>query len=176
MAVARDISASVNGVCAKHIIGRNCVVELGSGTGLAGVIVARSFPRLNVILTDRDDEPELPIERVSRALSNVTAARWTWGADMPDAVRRHAPLPDVALCTDGIYNEDAHAALHKSICDIASARGPDDYPLLLIMAHKRRGGREASFFDHPDTKYWHDWTRIALHGCILLDIAKVIVQ
>ena len=77
------------------------VVELGSGTGALGCLIARRHPTSRVLLTDLPYA--LPLLRANirlNELTNATAKALSFGSDVP-------PDTDVLLCSDLLYTVGA---------------------------------------------------------------------
>ncbi|KAJ2161205.1 Protein-lysine N-methyltransferase efm6 [Coemansia sp. RSA 552] len=92
------------------------VLELGAGTGIVGIALARMQPQCRVVVTDK---PELlPLLRRNIELSRVANAR----AECLDWTREE-PLgaaPDMVLVSDGIWDRGLHGPLASTLARVAS--------------------------------------------------------
>eukprot|EP00747_Dinoflagellata_sp_TGD_P194374 gnl/TRDRNA2_/TRDRNA2_61712_c0_seq2.p1 gnl/TRDRNA2_/TRDRNA2_61712_c0~~gnl/TRDRNA2_/TRDRNA2_61712_c0_seq2.p1 ORF type:complete len:438 (+),score=59.92 gnl/TRDRNA2_/TRDRNA2_61712_c0_seq2:21-1334(+) len=100
------------------------VLELGAGSGLVGLVVAKRWPSASLLLTDR--EPALPF------LAKNVAANFEEG--IPDRVRMHAlpwgpagetqcaafGTPDVVLAADTCYRRDLTRLFLWTLCCIGA--------------------------------------------------------
>ncbi|KAF8269714.1 putative methyltransferase-domain-containing protein [Lactarius quietus] len=90
----------------KALQGLN-VLELGSGTGLVGLVAGYFGARVYIT----DQPPLIPIMERNIALngleSSVTAAELDWSKPLPE----HLPRPDVILAADCVYFEPAFPLL-----------------------------------------------------------------
>lgn len=91
------------------------VLELGTGIGLTGLTIAKTYSHLNVILTDLESA-RLLVERniaLNDASCRFEAIDWT-------SPTVQSPV-DVLVMTDVTYNETYHDALMNTIKSIADA-------------------------------------------------------
>jgi predicted nicotinamide N-methyase len=87
------------------------VIELGAGTGVTSLIIARSYPSSKVHLTDLPLLQPL-LEKNCKSCTNATHGVLEWGKPVNETF-------DVILAADvvaGIYDS---AALAKTICDLS---------------------------------------------------------
>ncbi|KAJ3743364.1 putative methyltransferase-domain-containing protein [Lentinula detonsa] len=95
------------------------VVELGSGTGLVGLIAAK-LGAGRVWITDQ--APLLDIMQQNLSLNslqrNCIAAELDWGTSVPASL----PLPDVILAADCVYFEPAFPLLVQTLDALATER------------------------------------------------------
>ncbi|EED84419.1 predicted protein [Postia placenta Mad-698-R] len=117
------------------------VLELGSGTGLVGLVAAKlGAPR--VWLTDQ--APLLATMRRNTALNGlappVRVAELNWGAPLP-----LLPRPDVVLAADCVYFEPAFPLLVRTLAALVprDAPGPDAD---VLFCYKKRRKADRRFF------------------------------
>ncbi|NP_001025637.1 protein-lysine methyltransferase METTL21D [Xenopus tropicalis] len=93
-----------------------CVLELGAGTGIVGIVAATQGA--NVIVTDLEDLQELMkinIESNSHLITGSCQAKvLKWGEEVKDLV----PKPDYILLADCIYYEESLEPLLKTLKDL----------------------------------------------------------
>ncbi|KAH9943016.1 putative methyltransferase-domain-containing protein [Epithele typhae] len=128
------------------------VVELGSGTGLVGLVAGR----LGAQVWITDQAPLLPIMHQNVALNNlqasVTVAELNWGEPLPAEI----PRPDVILAADCVYFEPAFPLLVQTLAALVSDRSTE----VLFCYKKRRKASLVLFFYRLD-----DYPRLlALRG------------
>eukprot|EP00980_Cylindrotheca_fusiformis_P010011 scaffold2214_cov139-Cylindrotheca_fusiformis.AAC.8 len=106
-------------ILAEHVIREsNCqignpkIVELGSGTGITGLFVARQAPAANVHLTDLPNLLPL-LEKNSSGFSNVTVGALEWGTN--NATEKY----DIILGADVVASIYDSFALAKTIHDLS---------------------------------------------------------
>ncbi|KAJ3936938.1 MAG: putative methyltransferase-domain-containing protein [Lentinula lateritia] len=96
-----------------------CVVELGSGTGLVGLIAAK-LGASKVWITDQ--APLLDIMQQNLSMNslqcNCVVAELDWGTSIPAAI----PSPDVILAADCVYFEPAFPLLVQTLDALATER------------------------------------------------------
>ncbi|KAK0206220.1 putative methyltransferase-domain-containing protein [Desarmillaria ectypa] len=105
------------------------VLELGSGTGLVGIVAAKLGA--NVWVTDQAPLLDIMRQNVLRnnLISSCTIAELNWGEPIPAGI----PAPDVVLAADCVYFEPAFPLLVQTLCDIY-----DKTPEMLFCYKKRR--------------------------------------
>ncbi|XP_056403222.1 protein N-lysine methyltransferase METTL21D [Hyla sarda] len=95
------------------------VLELGSGTGIVGIMAATLGA--NVTVTDLEDLQDLMkknIESNSALITGFCQAKvLKWGEDIVDI----SPYPDYILMADCIYYEESLKPLLKTLRDLASS-------------------------------------------------------
>ncbi|KAI8379469.1 putative methyltransferase-domain-containing protein [Radiomyces spectabilis] len=117
------------------------ILELGSGTGLVGLAVAKSYPDVkSLILTDQ--EPLMNLLRENIALNDVahitTASVLNWGEPLPDSI---APgSVDVILASDCVYLEVAFEPLIHTLLELSSK------DTLILMSYRKRRKADKRFF------------------------------
>jgi SAM-dependent methyltransferase len=116
------------------------ILELGSGTGVCGLMVARGTSAREVVLTDGD---AVMVERLADAIESnaaldggfggtaVSAQRLLWGQDTL------AERFDIIVCTDCVYNRGLHQVLARAIRDHLAPHG-----VCILVASPREGSLE----------------------------------
>ncbi|GBE79189.1 Protein-lysine N-methyltransferase EFM6 [Sparassis crispa] len=109
--------------------GKN-VLELGSGTGLVGLVAGKLGAR--ACITDQAPLIEIMARNVSMndLTAFVTVAELNWGEPIPQDI----PRPDVLLAADCVYFEPAFPLLVKTLADLVI----DDTTEVLFCYKKRR--------------------------------------
>ncbi|KAJ6516203.1 putative methyltransferase-domain-containing protein [Mycena sanguinolenta] len=111
------------------------VLELGSGTGLVGLVAAMLGG--TVYLTDQ--APLLNIMRenveINQLSSFCVVEELNWGEPIPAQI----PKPDVVLAADCVYFEPAFPLLVQTLCDLV-----DEGTEVLFCYKKRRKGSPTS--------------------------------
>ena len=118
---------------AQHPWRGKTVVELGSGTGLIGFLVAKIGVGCKTWITDQ--VPMLPLmeENVTLNPDMVDAchvAELNWGETLPESV---PSKPDVILLADCVYREEAFQPLVDTLCMLSTPSTE-----ILFCYHKRR--------------------------------------
>ncbi|THH08119.1 hypothetical protein EW145_g2905, partial [Phellinidium pouzarii] len=107
------------------------VVDLGSGTGLVG-LVAASLGAHPVALTDQ--LPLLHIMRANAVLNNlahrVDVIEYNWGLPKPDALPQRV---DLVLAADCIYLESTFPLLVATLCDLVANNSNGEPEILLCL-------------------------------------------
>ncbi|KAJ7162531.1 putative methyltransferase-domain-containing protein [Mycena crocata] len=129
--------------------GKN-VLELGSGTGLVGLVAAMLGAR-NVCLTDQT--PLLSIIRENVALNNLSSlckvVELNWGEPVPADITR----PDVILAADCVYVESAFPLLVQTLDDLVEANADTE----VLFCYKKRRKADKRFFALLKKKFkWND--------------------
>jgi len=108
------------------------VLELGSGTGLVGLVAGHLGAR--VCITDQG--PLIPIMERNISLnnlqSNVIAAELDWAKPLPELQR-----PDIVLAADCVYFEPAFPLLVSTLAALVPPP-PERAPEVLFCYKKRR--------------------------------------
>ncbi|KAI0643742.1 putative methyltransferase-domain-containing protein [Trametes meyenii] len=116
--------------------GKN-VLELGSGTGLVGLVAGRL--RARVCITDQ--APLLGIMKQNVSLNHldscVTVAELNWGEPLP----LELPKPDLILAADCVYFEPAFPLLVKTLADLVH-----DASTEILFCYKKRRKADKRFF------------------------------
>ncbi|KAF8631165.1 hypothetical protein AX15_002504 [Amanita polypyramis BW_CC] len=112
------------------------VLELGSGTGLVGLVAGK----LNARVWITDQAPLLNIMRknveMNHLESSVTVAEVNWGTDLPPDI----PHPDIILAADCVYFEPAFPLLVQTLADLA------DQTTEILFCYKKRRKADKRFF------------------------------
>ncbi|KAJ1996190.1 Protein-lysine N-methyltransferase efm6 [Coemansia spiralis] len=116
------------------------VLELGSGTGLVGITLARLQPDCCVMLSDKEEL--LPLLERNIALNglqtNLSAICLDWC--VPEHCSNVSFTPDIILVSDGIWIKD----LHKPLADTLARLSNTDTRVLLAY-ETRKFDEEAKF-------------------------------
>ncbi|WRT70527.1 uncharacterized protein IL334_007525 [Kwoniella shivajii] len=139
------------------------VLELGSGTGLVGIVAGLLDPSSEVWVTDQEillDLMEInaelnipspiPIPTPTWTTSNITsvigrrnvhAVELNWGEDLSDS---DIPIEeiDLVLAADCVYFEPAFPLLIKTLCDLA----PVGKEMDILFCWKKRRNADKRFF------------------------------
>ncbi|KAJ2718198.1 Protein-lysine N-methyltransferase efm6 [Coemansia sp. Benny D115] len=117
------------------------VVELGAGTGLVGLALARMQPGCRVVLTDKKELVPLLRRNIAfnHAETNVQAQELDWTDDAAlESLGRE--VPDLVLVSDGVWAEE----LHKPLAD--TLRKLTDRSTRVLLAFESRNfAAEARF-------------------------------
>ncbi|KAI0676805.1 putative methyltransferase-domain-containing protein [Trametes maxima] len=116
--------------------GKN-VLELGSGTGLVGLVAGRLGARVWIT----DQAPLLGIMKQNVSLNHldscVTVAELNWGEPLP----LELPKPDLILAADCVYFEPAFPLLVKTLADLVH-----DASTEVLFCYKKRRKADKRFF------------------------------
>ncbi|KAI0723442.1 putative methyltransferase-domain-containing protein [Earliella scabrosa] len=116
--------------------GRN-VLELGSGTGLVGLVAGVLGARVWIT----DQAPLLDIMkqnvRLNKLESCVTVAELNWGEPIPPDI----PKPDLILAADCVYFEPAFPLLVQTLTDLVTDKSTD-----VLFCYKKRRKADKRFF------------------------------
>ncbi|KAH3667909.1 hypothetical protein WICMUC_005187 [Wickerhamomyces mucosus] len=128
----------------KGLHDKKKVVEIGSGTGLAGIALALSEKRdddLKIYITDIEELVPLMNKNISLngVESTVFARTLSWGAELPDYAKEDV---DVVLAADCVYLEKAFPLLEKTLIDLTS----DNEDCLILMSYRKRRKADSKFF------------------------------
>ncbi|KAF9651274.1 S-adenosyl-L-methionine-dependent methyltransferase [Thelephora ganbajun] len=128
------------------------VLELGSGTGLVG-LVAGYIGAERVWITDQS--PLLDIMRQNVQLnslsSTVTVAELNWGDPLPPSIPHKY---DVILAADCVYFEPAFPLLAKTLADLVP-----DKSVEVLFCYKKRRKADKHFFTLLTKEF--TWTEVA---------------
>ncbi|KAL7422624.1 Protein-lysine N-methyltransferase efm6 [Cryptotrichosporon argae] len=118
------------------ILAGRTVLELGSGTGLVGLVAKLLEASADVWVTDQ--APLLQLMRVNAALNraDVHVAEYNWGEPA------NVPAPSLVLAADCVYFEPAFPLLVSTLCDLAPA-GSD---VEILFCWKKRRKADKRFF------------------------------
>ncbi|KAN0121252.1 hypothetical protein V8E52_003840 [Russula decolorans] len=95
------------------------LIELGAGSGLPSILIAKCYPRISVIASDFPDAKLIHTlrENVTRnnVAQNCTVVPHAWGTD-PSALL--PPPADIVLAADTLWDPAQHVALLRTICAV----------------------------------------------------------
>ncbi|KAJ7591388.1 putative methyltransferase-domain-containing protein [Mycena floridula] len=138
------VSRGPNSLAGKH------VVELGSGTGLVGLVAAQLGAK-QVSITDRS--PLLPIMEQNIAMnhlsSSVHATELNWGETIPDAIPEKI---DLIVAADCVYFEPAFPLLVQTLSDLVQDNTE------VLFCYKKRRKADKRFFTLLKRKF--NWTHV----------------
>ena len=121
------------------------LIELGAGSGLPSILIAKCYPHINVIASDFPDAKLIQTlrENVTRnnVAQNCTVVPHAWGTD-PSALL--PPPADIVLAADTLWDPAQHAALLRTICAVL-ARTPAARAHLVAGLHTGRYTLDAFF-------------------------------
>ena len=154
------------------------ILELGSGTGIVGIVAAATLGG-NVTLTDLPHVvPNLQFnadanrEIVGSTGGSVTVAALRWGhADDVAAIGRDF---DVVLASDVVYHDHLYEPLLETLRFLLlgfeeKREGKKKEKMVFVMAHMRRWKKESAFFKRAKKLFCVD----VLHTCSPCDGARV---
>ncbi|KAA1466003.1 hypothetical protein DENSPDRAFT_830731 [Dentipellis sp. KUC8613] len=125
----------------KSLAGTN-VVELGSGTGLVGLVAAQLGARVWIT----DQAPLLPIMQRNIDFNNlsttVIATELNWGSALPACM----PRPQLILAADCVYFEPAFPLLVQTLSDLVPAGSPESEDPEILFCYKKRRKADKRFF------------------------------
>ena len=124
----------------SHAVQGSVVVELGSGTGVAG-IVAAALGAARVYLTDK--HPELVDALAATAAANgfedrCIPMKFEWSAALPPVLAEERRI-DIVLAADTAYSPGAVGSLCTALDAIAAVASP---PPLVLLAFPNRSTSE----------------------------------
>ncbi|KAF2752817.1 hypothetical protein EJ05DRAFT_542400 [Pseudovirgaria hyperparasitica] len=122
------------------------VIELGSGTGVVGLSIAKWHPSAMVVLTDRGEAEAIILQNIAtnQGLSSKTSfTRLDWEEELPARVQESGDAFDVVVVADCIYNSDTTPFLVQTLVRLVD-RSPS---AMIIMTMKIRHPSEAIFFE-----------------------------
>ncbi|KAK1228887.1 Protein-lysine N-methyltransferase efm6 [Marasmius sp. AFHP31] len=131
-----------------YLEGKN-VLELGSGTGLVGLVAAMLDPS-HVWITDQAFLLDMMKENVSKnnLASKCTVAELDWGTPVPANI----PRPDMILAADCVYFEPAFPLLVQTLCDLVGDKTQ------VLFCYKKRRKADKRFFAMLKKKFI--WTQV----------------
>ncbi|EJD01274.1 uncharacterized protein FOMMEDRAFT_110963 [Fomitiporia mediterranea MF3/22] len=124
----------------SSLLGKN-VIELGSGTGLVGLVAASSGAS-RVWITDQAPMLDIMRENVTlNGLGDTThVVEYNWGFPKPDALPSRA---DLILAADCVYFEPAFPLLVATLCDLVPVCGSCTE---VLFCYKKRRKADKRFF------------------------------
>jgi nicotinamide N-methyltransferase len=121
------------------------LIELGAGSGLPSILIAKCHPHISVVASDFPDAKLIHTlrENVTRnnAAQNCTVVPHAWGTD-PSALL--PPPADIVLAADTLWDSAQHAALLRTICAVL-ARTPAARAHLVAGLHTGKYTLDAFF-------------------------------
>ncbi|THV05435.1 S-adenosyl-L-methionine-dependent methyltransferase [Dendrothele bispora CBS 962.96] len=131
-----------------YLKGKN-VLELGSGTGLVGLVAAKLGAK-SVWITDQKPLLDIMQQNVSinQLNSSCIVAELDWGT----AVSASIPRPDIILAADCVYFEPAFPLLVQTLSDLVG----DNTDVLFCYKKRRKADRR--FFAMLKKKF--TWTQV----------------
>ncbi|KIY45870.1 hypothetical protein FISHEDRAFT_48486 [Fistulina hepatica ATCC 64428] len=126
------------------------VLELGSGTGLVGLVAAQ-LGAAHVWITDQAPLLELMHKNVlmNDLESDVSVAELDWGTPVADGI----PKPDVLLAADCVYFEPAFPLLVQTLYGLTDAETE------ILFCYKKRRKADRRFFTMLKKKF--SWTEVS---------------
>ncbi|KAK7386529.1 hypothetical protein VNO78_26823 [Psophocarpus tetragonolobus] len=126
--------------------GRRRILELGSGTGIVGIVAAATLS-CHVTITDLPHVvPNLQFNADANASltgGEVTVAPLRWGhADDVEAIGRDF---DLILASDVVYHDHLYEPLLETLRLMMLGKGEKE-KMVFVMAHLRRWKKESAFF------------------------------
>ncbi|PAV21111.1 S-adenosyl-L-methionine-dependent methyltransferase [Pyrrhoderma noxium] len=152
------------------IVANRSVLDLGSGTGLVGLVAAYLNAR-HVYLSDQ--APLLDVMRTNVKLndqsSRVSVIEYNWGEPKPDSMPEHI---DVVLAADCVYFEPAFPLLVSTLCDLIplpslsqssseltdTSNGQPEESQEVLFCYKKRRKADKRFF--ALLKKHFDWKQV----------------
>ncbi|KAI8966969.1 nicotinamide N-methyltransferase-like protein, partial [Mycotypha africana] len=125
------------------------IVEVGSGTGLVGLAMAKLCPSIQeMLLTDQLSMMGLLKENITlnKLESTVKAEILNWGEDVPS----HMLDADVILASDCIYLEVAFIPLIETLFAL-TAQKPNE--TVIYLAYRKRRSADKRFFQLAKKKF-----------------------
>lgn len=121
------------------------LIELGAGSGLPSILIAKCYPHISVIASDFPDAKLIDTLRgnvtLNNAAQNCTVVPHAWGTD-PSALL--PPPADIVLAADTLWDPAQHAALLRTICAVL-ARTPAARAHLVAGLHTGKYTLDAFF-------------------------------
>ena len=126
------------------------ILELGSGTGLVGIVAAATLSA-NVTVTDLPHViPNLQFNVQMNSHiwgphgGTVEVAPLRWGeADDVELIGREF---DLILASDVVYHDHLYDPLLQTLRMLMGLEGADNKKMMFVMAHLRRWKKESAFF------------------------------
>ncbi|KAG0177105.1 hypothetical protein DFQ29_005241 [Apophysomyces sp. BC1021] len=147
--IARHIWDCGLGVChylsiASKDFRHDTVVELGSGTGLAGIYCAHLLKPKELYLTDLPDAMEIMEQNAQlQNLPCIKVKALEWGPGTP-----WLPSVDLVLLTDVLYNQASHDELLTTLDWLMGKETK------VLLAYKERHPDEREFFKKIEERQW----------------------
>ncbi|ORZ20635.1 putative methyltransferase-domain-containing protein [Absidia repens] len=147
----------------KHHIKCNHIIELGSGTGLVGIVAALELQPRSTYLTDLPDALEIMQQNIYRVEEsgsidiNIQAKVLSWGpkTDGDDVWMGDENEVDLVLLTDVLYNQGSHDLLLQTLDWLVV-----NPKCRVLLGYKERNEDERVFFTKLKERQWQ---------CVLAD-------
>ncbi|CAO3592218.1 unnamed protein product [Absidia cylindrospora] len=147
----------------KHQIKCNQIIELGSGTGLVGIVAALELQPRSTYLTDLPDALEIMQQNVYRVKEgasidiDIQAKVLSWGpkTDGDDVWEGDENEVDLVLLTDVLYNQGSHDLLLQTLDWLVV-----NPKCRVLLGYKERNPDERVFFTKLLERQWQ---------CVLAD-------
>ncbi|KAG0172536.1 hypothetical protein DFQ28_010609 [Apophysomyces sp. BC1034] len=122
------------------------IIELGSGTGLVGLAIAKMFALDKMLITDQRPMLGLMHEniRLNQLSESVQAGILDWGEPLPDDANY---IPDVILASDCVYLEVAFQPLLDTLMMLA------DQKTDIYLSYRKRRKADKRFFQLARKKF-----------------------
>lgn len=147
------------------------VLELGTGTGLAGLALTRCYKRCRTFLTDLPDARSLVIRNIgSNDLPKPSSASFQdlgWDSPIQPAILNWNY--DLIIASDVTYNPDSA----KSLVDSISRLAKDSKEVLIVVALKKRHASESVFFRLMSTNGFQSVEQVELLAPISSDLSDM---
>ncbi|KAK9456434.1 putative methyltransferase-domain-containing protein [Dipodascopsis uninucleata] len=128
------------------------IIELGSGTGLVGLMLGKAFKSnitdgqmspttgMNIIISDQINMMSLMEKNITLNSMDdiVRASVIDWGTKLDKEILE--PFPDVILAADCVYFEPAFPLLYQTLLDLSNKDS------VIFMSYKKRRRADVRFF------------------------------
>jgi predicted nicotinamide N-methyase len=124
------------------------IVELGSGTGLVGLVAAKLGGKVWIT----DQAPLLDIMTRNVQMNDIegdkiTVAELNWGSPLPTSI---PSKPDIIIAADCVYFEPAFPLLVQTLSDLSDARTE------VLFCYKKRRKADKRFFGLLKKKFRYE--------------------
>ncbi|WFC98392.1 Protein-lysine N-methyltransferase efm6 [Malassezia yamatoensis] len=146
-----SIMTRTNTSLSSHPWRGKTIVELGSGTGLIGFLVAKIGAGTRTWITDQ--VPMLPLMEENAELNKRSMldpcyiAELNWGKPIPNEVPQK---PDVLLLADCVYREEAFQPLVDTMYELASKKTE------ILFSYQKRRKADKRFFGMLKKHFTYD--------------------
>ncbi|TFK56024.1 hypothetical protein OE88DRAFT_1641766 [Heliocybe sulcata] len=135
---AGEVLAAYLALRGREVLNGKTVVELGSGTGLVGLVAGALGGKTWIT----DQLPLLEIMKTNVEINNLTpcvaVAELNWGEPIPDSLPRS---PDLILAADCVYFEPAFPLLVETLDDLVHNASTE-----VLFCYKKRRKADKRFF------------------------------